>query len=120
MFVIAVTFLLALRPRVAGPRVGTAAQSDSVRRMTLVSNFIAGKRMLSGSLARLPFLSLPLVGCTGASAGLPASPGDARPAVDVRPPPNIDGHVEPVWHPDQEEAREKTPNAQMHITAGMP
>jgi hypothetical protein len=124
VFVIAVTFLLALRPRVAGPRLGTAAQSDSVPAM--VSNCIVGNRMFAGSLARSAFLSLALVGCSAAAAGGGASAddagaiADAGPTVDVGPPPNIDDPVEPVWQPDQVGARVKSPNQRMHFTAGLP
>src|SRR5258708_7791409 len=87
--------------------------------MSLASNFI---------VARLSFLSLALVGCNGASthpnpssgSGDAKPPVDTGPTADVGPPPNIDDPVEPVWQPDQVGARVKSPNQQMHFTAGLP
>lgn len=74
--------------------------------------------MSSGCFAALAVVALVLAGCPGGPAGDPRPTVPARRVVDVGAP-RIDP-VEPVWQPGAAAARVKSPNQQMHFTAGLP
>lgn len=93
--------------------------------MSLVHKIIVSDRSLA-------FFALALLGCSAASKSSSGdSPDDASqqpghddgsttPPGDVGPPADLHDPVEPVWPPDRVGARVKSPNAQMHFTAGLP
>jgi hypothetical protein len=74
---------------------------------------------LSGRFARLAAVALGLAACGGGPAGDPRPTKPVRRVIDGGAAPPVDP-IEPVWQPGAAAARVKSPNQQMHFTAGLP